>query len=430
MVIGLRPIFLCILMGLSFVKLSYGEIVIDVTASDQAAIPIAVVPFGWNQPGSQPPQDIAAIIHANLQRSGFFNPMPPNQMPAQPHSMDSVDFAQWGQTKMEHLVVGQIAAVGTQYEVQFQLLDVYQKNQTVGLKFMVAEKDLRRTAHRISDIIYEKLTGHKGAFDTRVAYVTLVRTGKKPAYELQIADADGQNPKTILKSPQPLMSPSWSANGENLAYVSFEQGQSAIYIQHLTTGQRQKVSSFKGINGAPSWSPNGKKMAITLSKDGSPDIYIIDIATGTQQRITSDRAIDTEPVWTKDGASIIFTSDRGGKPQLYQVSVNGGQAKRLTFTGDYNARPVLSPDGRLVAMVHGEGGAYRIATLELASGNFQVLTDGQLDESPSFAPNGQMILYATQERGRGVLAAVSIDGRVKQRLSVLQGNVQEPAWSP
>lgn len=414
----------------SMASMVYGEIVIDVTASDQAAIPIAVVPFGWESAASQP-EDIAKIVHANLQRSGFFQTMPPSAMPAQPHSMSTVDFNQWSQVKMEHLVVGHLAPQADgQYEVQFQLLDVYQKNQSVGLKFVVPVKDLRRTAHRISDIIYEKLTGHKGAFDTRIAYITLVREGKKNAYQLQVADADGQNPKTILKSPQPLMSPSWSANGESLAYVSFEQGQSSIYIQHLTTGQRQKISSSKGINGAPSWSPDGKKLAITLSKDGSPDIYVVELASGKQQRLTSDRAIDTEPVWTKDSSSIVFTSDRGGKPQLYRVSASGGQATRLTFTGEYNARPIISPDGKLLAMVHGENGQYHIATLELESGNFQVLTDGELDESPSFAPNGQMILYATQANNRGVLAAVSIDGRVKQRLSMHQGNVQEPAWSP
>ena len=320
------------------------------------------------------------------------------------------------------------------YLVRFYLYDVFRGEQITGYSIPTTARDLRATAHHIADIIYETLTGQPGAFATRIAYVTSVRSGSgkdaKERVELRIADADGYGPQTIVSSQEPIMSPAWSPDGRRLAYVSFENAQPSIWVQEVFTGQREKLTSFKGINGAPAWSPDGRYLALTLSKDGNPDIFVMDIARRSLRAITRHPAIDTEPAWSPDGKTLLFTSDRGGAPQVYRVSAGGGEASRVTFEGGYNARASYAPNGRLIGMVTRVDGQYRIATLDPATRDFRVLSTGRLDESPSFAPNGAMLIYATRVGSKGVLAAVSTDGRVQQRLRLQEGDVREPVWSP
>jgi len=306
---------------------------------------------------------------------------------------------------------------------------VLKQKQLLGYSFPVRLRNIRTTAHEISDLIYEKITGIRGAFNTRIAYIS-ARTGKARKFVLQVADTDGFNPQTILESDEPLMSPSWSPDGQSLAYVSFENKRPEIFIQHLATARRSKVSGFKGINGAPSWSPDGKQLALVLSKDRSADIYIMNIATRKLRRLTRHRAIDTEPVWSRDGQSILFTSDRSGSPQLYEIPVKGGNPQRITVEGHYNAAADLSPEGRDIVMVYGDRGQYKIARMDRENGNLTLLTDNKLDESPSFSPNGQMVLYASTQGNKGVLYMVSLDGRSKHKLFDQQGDIREPVWGP
>ncbi|KAF0191375.1 MAG: TolB protein [Gammaproteobacteria bacterium] len=417
-------------MGLLFVAgRAHAVLDIEITQGVESALPIAVSPFGWDEPAS-PPLDFAAIINSDLRRSGIFSPLPEKDFLARPRDAAQVNFLDWKILGAANLVIGKISRQGGGYAIQFQLFDVFKGVQLTGYSVHSNEQDLRRTAHQISDIIFETITGIPGAFATRIAYVTATTSGGTTQYSLLVADADGDSPRPVLNSRQPILSPSWSPDGSTLAYVSFESGRPAIYTQEIASGKRDRIAAFSGLNGAPAWSPNGKELALVLSKDGNPDIYVMTLGTGQLRRITDSFAIDTEPAWTPDGRSIIFTSDRGGKPQIYRVSSRGGSAERLTYEGTYNARPGVSPDGKLVAMVHAQGGNYRVAILELATKTLRVLTKGRLDESPSFAPNGSMVIYATEDRNRGVLAAVSVDGRVHQRLSEQRGEAREPAWSP
>ena len=404
---------------------------IEITQGMEGAIPVAVVPFGWSGNTASAPENIAAIISADLNRSGRIETLADRDLIAHPTEGAQVQFQNWRMVKVDDLVIGKVTgnADGT-FTVQFELYDVFRGNQLIGSSFPTSRDDLRRVAHHISDLIYEKLTGEQGAFNTRIAYVTTSGSTKNKSYTLLVADSDGYNPQTILTSKQPLMSPSWSPDGQQIAYVSFEKKLAEIYIQQVASGSRRKLAAFKGINGAPAWSPNGRQLALTLSRDGNPEIYIMDVTSGALRRLTSSSAIDTEPVWTPDASSIIFTSDRGGSAQLYRVPVGGGKAQRLTFEGKYNAGADVSPDGRKIAMVHGNNGNYRIAVLDLDSGLLRILTDGPLDESPSFSPNGSMIIYATRAGNREVLSAVSVDGRFRQRLSLQAGDVREPVWSP
>ena len=337
-----------------------------------------------------------------------------------------------GLLKVDYIVIGSVrpSPDGMGHDISYQLFDVHQQERLLAQITTVGAGDLRFGAHRVADAIYEQLTGVKGAFSTRIAYVTSTGVGNDQRYELVVADADGFAPQSIVGSPEPLLSPSWSPDGRKLAYVSFEKGNSAIYVQDVATGARELLSSGKGINGAPSFSPDGTKLALTLSRTGNPEIFVMDLATGRQSQVTQHWAIDTEPVWSPDGNTIYFTSDRGGRPQIYSVSARGGTPQRVTLEGEYSARASIAPDGRKIAVAHGRGNEYRIAVWDIETERFTVLTPGTLDESPSFAPNGSMVLYATREGERGVLSAVSADGSVRQRLILSEGDVREPAWSP
>ncbi|MCU7853018.1 MAG: Tol-Pal system beta propeller repeat protein TolB [Candidatus Thiodiazotropha sp. (ex Monitilora ramsayi)] len=427
----MKKISIVLFLSLAWLHTALADLTIEITEGVEGALPIAVVPFSWQGPG-QPPVDVSDVINADLQRSGRFKTIPQVDMLARPTAAEEIEFKDWRALDVENLVVGQVRPQGTGgYEIRFQLFDVYKGEQLTGYTIPTTAPNLRATAHRIADLIYEKLLGIPGAFATRVAYITSVRQGDgQERIDLNIADADGYNPETIVSSTEPLMSPAWSPDGRKLAYVSFEEGRSAIYVQEVYTGKRQKVTAYKGINGAPAWSPDGRKLAMALSKDGNPDIFVYDLATRKLKSVARHYAIDTEPAWSPDGRSLVFTSDRGGKPQIYRVPSYGGQAKRVTFQNSYNARASFSPDGKLLALVTLEDGSYRIAVQDLDSGIMQVLSQGSLDESPSFAPNGSMIIYASKAGYRGVLAAVSVDGRVRQRLALQEGDVREPVWSP
>jgi len=406
---------------------------IEITQGLEGALPIAVVPFAWRgAAASPPPHAVDEVVANDLRRSGRFKPLPEAEMLARPSRGEDVDFRDWRALNVDNLVIGEVTPNGPGgYLVKFYLYDVYRGEQITGYSMPTTASDLRATAHHIADIIYETLTGEPGAFATRIAYVTSVRSGTdKERVELRIADADGYNPQTIVSSEDPLMSPAWSPDGRKLAYVSFENAQPSIWVQEVFTGRREKMTSFKGINGVPAWSPDGRYLALTLSKDGNPDIFVMDVARRSLRPLTRHWSIDTEPSWAPDGKSIVFTSDRGGSPQIYRVPVAGGEASRVSFEGKYNARASYSPDGRLLTMVTRVNGKYQIATLDLVTREFRVMSTGRLDESPSFAPNGSMIIYATRVGGRGVLAAVSTDGRVQQRLRLEQGDVREPVWSP
>jgi TolB protein len=408
------------------------RLVIEITEGIEGALPIAIVPFADEKVSKD---QVSQIVSADLARSGQFAPIATSKMPNQPHEGHDIDFAAWRKLGVEHMVVGKVAARGTSaLQVQFQLFDVVRGVQLAGYSIPTVASRLRRVSHQISDLVFEKLTGQKGAFNTHVAYVTVEQEGGRPVHRLAVADADGFNEQIILTSKQPLLSPAWSPDGKRLAYVSFEDGRSELFAQDITTGKRDKLASFRGLNSAPAWSPDGRRMAMTLSRDGNPEIYLFDLASRALSRITHSRAIDTEAAWAPDGRSLVFTSDRGGKPQIYKVELDGNRAKgrpqRLTFDSDYSARASFSPDGRRLVFVSGEGNRFRIAVQDLENGAMRLLTGNRLDESPSFAPNGSMIIYATEHNGRGILEAVSVDGRAHQRLGSSKGDVREPAWSP
>jgi TolB protein len=403
---------------------------IQITQGVDGALPIAVVPFDTSKLSSKLSTDIAQIVSSDLNRSGVLRSMKRDALPANPHYSNQVKYSRWKTAGQDYLVVGRVLEKSPGiYNIEFQLLDVLKQKQLLGRSMSAKKRNLRSRAHQISDYIYEQITGTRGAFNTRIAYVRAQKEAA-PKYVLQVSDTDGFNAQTVFQSNEPIMSPSWSPDGKSLAYVSFENKRAEIFIQHLATARRSKVAGFKGLNSAPSWSPDGKFLALVLSKDGSPDVYTLNTATKRLKRLTRHRSIDTEPVWSSDGKSIIFTSDRSGSPQIYEIRVDGGKPKRLTFEGRYNTAASLSPDGKFIVMVHGERGQYRIAQYERETGNLIVLTDSSLDESPSFSPNGKMVLYASTHKEDGFLFAVSIDGRAKHKLSDLTGDIREPVWGP
>ena len=408
------------------------ELKFEITDFVGQRAPIAIVPFGWEGETENAPFDIAAVIKADLGRSGRFAPVAENDMLQKPITGIEVDFDDWSILGVEAVVIGKVTQTGANaYSVQFQLFDVFRGEQLVGYRMPASRGTMRRVAHRAADMIYEKLTGIPGVFGTKVAYVTAQGRNDDRLYTLVVADADGENESTIMESTDPIMSPAWSPDSRRLAYVSFENEISTIFVQTLRTGNRIKVSSRVGINGAPAFSPDGRKLVLTLGGiDGNLDIHVLDLATRQVSRLTTHRAIDTEGTWAPDGRSLYFTSDRSGGPQVYRVGIDGGTPERITFEGSYNARPRLSPDGGKLAFVHLDRGNYRIAVLDLDTRDLLVLSTGRQDESPSFAPNSDSLIYATRQGRNGVLETVSADGLVRQRLASGQGDVREPVWSP
>lgn len=409
------------------------ELAIEVTHGVSEPTPIAVVPFGWN--GSRAlPEDIADIVGKDLYRSGFFKPLARKAMLSFPTREDQVFFRDWRVTGSDYLLFGNIEpGAGNKVTIQFALYDVLKEKRVIGQRVESDFAHLRDAGHYISDQVFHALTGLKGAFSTRIVYVTAEHlANQKSRYRLQLADWDGARPHTILQSKEPIMSPAWSRDGRKIAYVSFESGHPAIYVQHLATGRRERIQSFPGLNGAPAWSPDGNKLALVLSKDGNPEIYVLNLQTHQLQRITHQFGIDTEPTWSPDGQSLLFTSDRGGQPQIYRLNLVSRKLERLTFEGNYNARGRLTHDGRFLVMVHRESGDrnFSIAVQDLKTGRLDVLADTGLEESPSISPNGSIVIYATQVGNRGILAAVSLDGQVRFKMPSQEGDVREPAWSP
>ena len=407
------------------------QLVVEITEGIKRR-PIAVVPFGWEGNTPQMPADVAAVIASDLERSGRFRTIPEADMLQKPTSGVEMDFDDWAILDVEAVVVGRVLQTAENaYSVQFQLFDVYGRKQLVGYRIPASRGTMRRAAHRLADMIYEELTGIAGVFDTRVTYVTAEERRDGKLYSLIVADQDGYNEYKVMESRDPIMSPAWSPDSRRIAYVSFEGDRSSIFVQTLRTGNRIQVSARAGVNGAPAFSPDGRKLVVTLSDaDGNLDIYTLDIATRETRRITTHRAIDTEGSWSPDGRWIYFTSDRSGGPQVYRVSANGGAAERVTFEGSYNARPRMSPDGSKLAMVHLQNGNYRIAVMDLESRDLLVMSAGRQDESPSFAPNSDTLIYATRAGQNGVLESVTADGLIRQRLKSGDGDVREPVWSP
>jgi TolB protein len=404
---------------------------VDIVGGVKTATPIVVVPFA-QQGGAPLSTDVADVMRNDFNRSGKFRSLAKSDIVETPAQGSEIKFATWRLLKQDYIVVGRIGDAGNgTLTVTYELWDVNKQQELLGGTFTTPAGDLRGVAHRMADKIYEKITGVRGAFWTRIAYVTSVGLGNNTTYSLIVADSDGYNPQVAVRSRESLLSPSWSPDGSSIAYVSFEDGNSSIRIQNILTGARQLVSARKGINGAPSWSPDGKKLAVSLSYVGNPEIFVIDLTSHQTTRLTNSLSIDTEPVWAPDGQSIYFTSDRSGRPQVYQVPATGGTPQRITFQGQYNAKASVSYDGKQLAMVQGAGNVYRIVIQDQSLGGQQrFISPGPLDDSVSFAPNASMLLYSATEGSRGVLYSVSSDGMVRDRLRLAEGNVQEPSWGP
>ena len=405
---------------------AHAQLQIEITGATAQRTPIAIAPFAGE--AALGPTSVTSIVRADLERSGLFRALELPPLNPAPTEAVNVNYSEWRSRLADALVVGSVAArPDGRFEVRFRLHDVVKQASLGGIAYTMSKDQVRATGHRIADFVYEKLTGDKGVFSTRIAYV--VKRGNR--YELQIADADGAGEETALASFEPIISPSWSPDGRRLAYVSFENKKPVVYTHSLLDGKRQVVANFRGSNSAPAWSPDGKTLAVTLSRDGGSQIFLVNPDGSGVRRITTSSAIDTEPRYSPDGKWLYFTSDRGGSPQIYRMPSAGGEPQRVTFEGSYNVSPRPSPDGRSLAYITRNGGRFQVALQDLANRQVQIITDSERDESPSFAPNGRMILLATVIGGRGLLSAVSADGRFKQRLSAATGaDVREPAWGP
>ncbi len=403
-----------------------------ISSGTDRATPIAVVPFGW-QGGNVLPEDMAEIIGSDLRNSGVFEPIPRQNMISLPTQAAEVIYRDWQALGAQYVLVGSIVPNAGRLQVQFALFNVTTQQQVMTGSVGGGVDQLRDMAHHIADQSFEKLTGVKGAFSTRMLYVTAERFAvNNTRYTLQRSDYDGARAVTLLQSREPILSPSFAPDGRRIAYVSFEQKRPRIFVQHIDTGRREQITNFEGLNGAPAWSPDGNRLAFVLSRDGNPEIYVMDMGSRQLRRVTSQPSIDTEPFWGKDGQTLYFTSDRSGKPQIYKTNINGGSAERVTFIGNYNANPKLSADEKTLVMIHRQDGytVFKVAAQDLQRGNLRILSDTSLDESPTVAPNGTMVIYATRQQGRGVLVLASTNGRVRLPLPTAQGEVREPSWSP
>ena len=403
-----------------------------VTSGTDRAAPIAVVPFGF-QGGNVLPEDMAEIIGNDLRNSGYYAPIPRQNMISQPSQASEIIFRDWKALGAQYVMVGNIVPAGGRLQVQYALFNVATEQPVLTGSVSGSTDQLRDMSHYISDQSFEKLVGIKGAFSTRLLYVTAERfNANSTRYTLQRSDYDGARAVTLLQSREPILSPRFAPDGKRIAYVSFEQKRPRIFVQNIDTGRRDQITNFEGLNGAPAFSPDGSRLAVVLSKDGNPEIYVMNLGSRQLTRVTNSPAIDTEPFWGKDGSTIYFTSDRGGKPQIYKTSVGGGNAERVTFVGNYNANPKLSADEKTLVMIHRQDGFtnFKVAAQDLQRGSVKILTDSTLDESPTVAPNGTMVIYATRQQGRGVLMLVSLNGRVRLPLPTAQGEVREPSWSP
>ena len=422
------------LVSILFSMLAQAQLVLEITQGRDDPVSIAIVPFEWQGFGVLP-DDVTMTIGTNLRNSGEFAPIPESNMLSTPHTSAEVYFRDWRFLDADYLLIGRITNPGSSYSVQYELFDVAREQRIAGEVLGGGQNQLRDIAHQISDIVFEEITGVRGAFGTKILYVTANRVSADLTYyQLNMADADGGRSQTLLESQEPIMSPSWSPDGTQIAYVSFETTRPRIYIQDLATGAREQITDFTGINSSPIWSPDGSKMAMVLSKDGNPEIYVLDLQTREFTRVTNHFSIDTEPSWLPDGKSLIFTSERGGsgRPQIYQVDLDSGWVERVTFEGTYNSRARMLSDGNNMILVHryDTDDQYHIAIMNIERGTIRILTETILDESPSIAPNASMVIYATKSGDRGILSAVSIDGRVKFQLPSAQGEVREPSWSP
>jgi TolB protein len=395
---------------------------VEITGVGLTQLPIALAPFRGE---AQSPQKISAIVQADLERSGRFVGVDAAGVALDESSRP--DVALWRQRKADALASGSVTRLADgRFDVRFRLWDVVKAQDLGGQSFVVTQADLRLVAHRIADFIYEKLTGERGIFSTRIAYVTKVGA----RYSLWVADADGENAQSALSSPEPIISPAWSPSGGQLAYVSFESRKPVVYVHDVSTGRRRLIANFRGSNSAPAWSPDGRTLAVTLSRDGGSQLYTIDANGGEPRRLMQSGGIDTEPVFSGDGRSIYFVSDRGGSPQIYRVAASGGGAERVTFSGSYNISPSISPDGQWLAYISRSGNAYKLHVMDLKSGTVTALTDTTADENPSFAPNSRLIVYATQQQGREALMTTTLDGKIKARLAGQGGDIREPDWGP